>query len=322
MSELLRLQGYGLTLQEKNRQIPVISAADLSVNNGEVVALIGESGSGKSMLWKSVLGLTDPAQFLSSGKIYLAGKQVDPRDNKSLPAMRGKDVAVILQDPMNAFDQVFTVGHHFLETARAHTNWTKKEVLEKAAALLRRLYIRDPEHVLQMYPFQCSGGMLQRIMIAMALMMDAPLLIADEPTTAVDVTVQREIVSLLREVNRERNTGILYISHDLKTVEELADRVYVMYAGYLVEELSVENLKSGRARHPYTQKLLLSRPSFSKEELPVLEGNPPALYDRPSGCPFRPRCEFAVPACENYDMSPAGREGRFLRCLRGEEGSL
>lgn len=155
------------------------------------------------------------------------------------------------------------------------------------------MYIRDPDKVLRLYPFQCSGGMLQRIMIAIAVLLDPVLLIADEPTTAVDTAVQQEILAILKELNQERKTGILYISHDLRNVESLADRVCVMYAGYLVESFPTSCLRTGDTVHPYTRRLLESRPSFTKGRLPVMEGSPPTLLERKDGCPFVPRCSEA-----------------------------
>ncbi len=320
MKQLLRIDNYDLSLRMNGENIRVISSADLFVSEGEIVGLIGESGCGKSMLWKSLLGLADPQKWICSGELRLMGNPMDLSDRAALTEARGNQVSVILQDPMNAFDQLFTIERHFIETARAHVQWSKGEILKKATSLMRRLYIREPEKVLKMYPFQCSGGMLQRIMIALALMLDPPLLIADEPTTSVDVTVQREIVAMLKEVNRDRNTGILYISHDLKIIEDLADRVYVMYAGYLVESFPVSALQERKVFHPYTVKLLQSRPSYTKAYLPVLEGNPPSLLDRQAGCPFAPRCPKAVDACRSYDMHvyEIGNQ-HIVRCLRWED---
>jgi oligopeptide/dipeptide ABC transporter ATP-binding protein len=320
MKQLLRIDNYDLSLRMNGENIRVISSADLFVSEGEIVGLIGESGCGKSMLWKSLLGLADSQKWICSGDLRLMGNPMDLGDRAALTETRGNQVSVILQDPMNAFDQLFTIERHFIETARAHVQWSKGEILKKATSLMRRLYIRDPEKVLKMYPFQCSGGMLQRIMIALALMLDPPLLIADEPTTSVDVTVQREIVAMLKEINKDRNTGILYISHDLKIIEDLADRVYVMYAGYLVESFPVSALQERKVFHPYTVKLLQSRPSYTKAYLPVLEGNPPSLLDRQAGCPFAPRCPKAVDACRSYDMHvhEIGNH-HTVRCLRWED---
>ncbi|MBR4393519.1 MAG: ABC transporter ATP-binding protein [Oscillospiraceae bacterium] len=327
MPDILTLQNYSLELKRDGSKYSIIGSADMHIGEGEIVGLIGESGSGKSMLWKSVLGLADPKRWEITGNVILNGSSIRSLDKNQMTGLRGRDAAVIMQDPMNAFDQVFTIERHFTETAKIHKGWTKEETRAKATELLRRMNIREPGKVLKMYPFQCSGGMLQRIMIALAVMLDTPLIIADEPTTSVDVTVQREIVSLLREINREHGTSILYISHDLKIVENIADRIYVMYAGYLVESFPAAMLREGRVNHPYTVKLLQSRPSYTRDYLPAMEGSPPTLAERQAGCPFAPRCEYAQEKCGAFDMAetavddaaPEGAGGHTVRCCRMAE---
>lgn len=315
MKELLHIRHYGLTLHRNDVDYPVITDANLTVGEGEIVGLIGESGSGKTVLWKSIFGLMDTRSWHGSGEVSFCGETILQENQDHLLRLRGKDVAVILQDPMSAFDQVFTIEQHFWETARAHTDWTKEQTVEKARGLLRRMYIRDPDKVLRLYPFQCSGGMLQRIMIAIAVLLDPALLIADEPTTAVDAAVQREILAILKELNQERKTGILYISHDLRNVQSLADRVCVMYAGYLVEKFPASCLRTGDTVHPYTRRLLESRPSFTKGRLPVMEGSPPTLLERQGGCPFAPRCSEAGEHCRTFSMAETTlKHSHTLRC--------
>lgn len=320
MSDILTVKNYSLELKRDDSMYSVIRSADMHISEGEIVGLIGESGSGKSMLWKSMLGLADPARWERRGEVKLNGKDIGSLTAAEAAGIRGKDAAVILQDPMNAFDQVFTIQRHFLETARIHKKWNDEKTQAKATALLRRMNIREPEKVLRMYPFQCSGGMLQRIMIALAVMLDTPLIIADEPTTSVDVTVQREIVSILKEINREKGTSILYISHDLKVIESIADRIYVMYAGYLVESFPAAALQEGRVLHPYTIKLLQSRPSYTRDDLPVMKGNPPTLAQRQSGCPFAPRCDCVQEACRGFDMAETTMRNHTVRCCRTKTG--
>ena len=320
MSDILTVKNYSLELKRDDSMYSVIRSADMHIGEGEIVGLIGESGSGKSMLWKSMLGLADPARWERRGEVKLNGKDIGSLTAAEAAGIRGKDAAVILQDPMNAFDQVFTIQRHFLETARIHKKWNDEKTQAKATALLRRMNIREPEKVLRMYPFQCSGGMLQRIMIALAVMLDTPLIIADEPTTSVDVTVQREIVSILKEINREKGTSILYISYDLKVIESIADRIYVMYAGYLVESFPAAALQEGRGLHPYTIKLLQSRPSYTRDDLPVMKGNPPTLAQRQSGCPFAPRCDCVQEACRGFDMAETTMRNHTVRCCRAKTG--
>lgn len=320
-SDLLRIRDYRLFLKTETQTVPVISRGDLHIRPGEIVGLIGESGCGKTVLWKSIFGLLEPEKWVREGEAAFRGETLKADDAARLLQLRGKDAAVILQDPMSAFDQVFTIEHHFLETARAHTGWTRQATRERAVALLRQLYLREPEKVLAMYPFQCSGGMLQRVMIAIAILMDPAILIADEPTTAVDVTVQRQVIAMLRRLNQEQHTGILYISHDLRIVEDLAQRIYVMYAGALVESFPAQVLREGGAAHPYTRRLLASRPSFTKEKLPVMPGSPPALLERPAGCPFAPRCSEATAACADFGMERTDLGGgHWLRCCRAGGG--
>lgn len=319
MQELFKIENYSLFLNSDGKRQNVITSANLKVGRGEVVGLIGESGSGKSMLWKSLLGLADPVLWTSTGSFKFDGRVIGCGNEKDLAPLRGKEIAVIMQDTMSSFDQLFTIEEHFIETARIHTNWTRKETIKKAIDLLLSLNIRSPEKVLKMYPFQCSGGMLQRIMIAIALMLNPSMIIADEPTTSVDVTAQREIIALLKQVKEKFGTGILFISHDMKAVENLADRVYVMYAGYLVESFDGEDFKEGKVFHPYTQKLLQSRPSYTRDYLPVLKGNPPALSERQAGCPFAPRCPESIDECRIFDMSQAvTTQGHRICCIRWE----
>ena len=320
MPELLRIENYKLMLHENGATFCAIQSTDLSVKSGEVVALIGESGSGKSMLWKSLLGLTAPDKWENSGRFWFKGKEMILDDKKSLAQMRGREIAVVMQDTVNSFDQLFTIEQHFLETARTHTSWKKEEITQKAVGILRNLNVHHPEKVLKMYPFQCSGGMLQRIMIAIALLLQPDLIIADEPTTSVDVTAQREIITLLKKVNQEYGTGILFISHALKTVEHLANRIYVMYGGQLIEYFSGEEFRQQKVCHPYTKKLLLSRPAYTRDYLPVIRGTQPALKERPKGCPFAPRCEYAATVCQEFDMKEAiVSEGHGVKCLKWEE---
>ncbi len=316
---MLHIRNYNLSLMLNDHELPVLISIDMDIAEGEIVGLIGESGSGKSVFWKSILGLMAQKKWHGNGNVILNQKDLLHSSPSDLAGCRGTDVAVILQDPMNAFDQLFTIEQHFIETARAHTSWSRSQIVEKAVALLRRLYIREPEKVIKMYPFQCSGGMLQRVMIAIAMMMETPLIIADEPTTAVDITVQREIISMLKEINKENHTSILFISHDLKIIESLADRVYVMYAGSIVENFPSKVLASGNALHPYSQKLLQARPSYTRDYLSTMNGNPPSILDRPSGCPFAPRCEYADAQCKEYDMrSKSVGVLHNLRCCKVE----
>lgn len=309
-------ENVSVVLMQNGKEYPVVSQADLEIPKGKITGLIGESGCGKSVYWKSILGLLSPDVWKVRGDVWIAGKKIELQKEGDLQKLRGKDVSVILQDPMSSFNPVFTIERHFMETAAAHLNWKPETVRRKALELLDRLYIQKPEAVLKMYPFQCSGGMLQRIMIAIALMAEPAVLIADEPTTSVDVTVQREILSMLKELNRTQNTSILFISHDLKAVESIAHQVSVMYAGYIVEAFPSGVLSAGEVSHPYTRKLLEARPSFTKKRLPILAGRPPELTERSGGCPFAPRCPEETCECHLFQMEETKvTEDHRIRCL-------
>lgn len=320
MKSIFETENFSISLNQSGQRLRVVSDISLSIEAGKITGLIGESGSGKTVFWQAALGLRNPELWKTEGKVMLDGKALDSKNPQSFLKQRGEAVSVVLQDPMSAFDDMFTVEQHFWETAHAHTDWSRAETDRRALALLDRLYINHPADVLKSYPFQCSGGMLQRIMIAIALMLSSPLIIADEPTTSVDITVSREILVMLRELNEETGTSVLFISHDLKAVEHLADEICVMYGGYIVERFPRETLTGRKAKHPYTRRLMDARPSFSKARLDVLRGRPPRLEERQCGCPFFSRCDFAQPACAAFDMQETAlSESHRIRCLRTGE---
>lgn len=294
--------------------LKALRGVDLSVNEGEIVALVGESGSGKTLTGLSVMRLIDPPGEITEGSISYRGMNVLTAGEKELLEFRGGRVAMIFQEPMTALNPVFTVGYQIVEVLKTHLNMKGREAKERAIALLDKVGIPEPGHRFKAYPFQLSGGMRQRAMIAMALAARPGLIIADEPTTALDVTIQAQILSLLKDLAREENTSILMITHDLGIVAQLADRVAIMYAGEIMESGSVKQVIT-KHRHPYTEGLFNSLPAGRKRLKPI-RGVVPPLSEIPEGCPFQNRCDYRKEACSSeIPLRKAGRGHEYLCVL-------
>ena len=296
--------------------IPVVDDVSLHVERGEVLALVGESGCGKSMTAFSLLRLVPKPGRVTKGSVQLDGHDVLALSIPELRAIRGRKAAMIFQEPMTSLNPVQTVGTQVVEAIRLHERVSRAAARSRTVALFERVGIPDPGARFDAYPHQLSGGMKQRVMIAMALSSQPKLLIADEPTTALDVTIQAQILDLLRELQRETGMAILLITHDLAIVNELADRVAVMYAARLVEEGTREAILGG-ARHPYTRGLLSSMPALARRGEPLSEipGTVPAPEDWPRGCRFASRCPRAIERCpleppEDFALA----EGHLVRC--------
>ncbi|MFW5832596.1 MAG: ABC transporter ATP-binding protein, partial [Pseudomonadota bacterium] len=272
---------------------------------GEVVGLVGESGSGKSMTAKAVLGLVEPARAVRSERIVYKDRDLNTLAAADLFDLRARDLAMIFQDPMSSLNPLFTIGHQLTRVYLQHgpdggtASERRRAARARAVELLKKVRIPDPESRLDQYPHQFSGGMRQRVMIAMALMCRPALLVADEPTTALDVTVELQVVELLRSLQAELGMSVIFISHNLGVVARLCDRVMVMYAGRIVESGPVDRVLVNPA-HPYTRALLASMPRGRKGEAPLqpIRGEPPSLARLAAGCPFRPRCDLAGAGCE------------------------
>jgi peptide/nickel transport system ATP-binding protein len=288
---------------------------------GKTLGIVGESGSGKSVSSSAILGLHRNTNALVSGKIWLDGVDLLALSDKEMQQRRGKDVAMIFQDPLSALHPYYTVGDQVGEAYRVHNDVTKKQARARAIEMLDRVGIPDPHRRVDAYPHQFSGGMRQRAMIAMALINDPELLIADEPTTALDVTVQAQILDLLQDLQKEFNTALIMITHDLGVIAEIADEVLVMYAGRAVEYGSTKQLLTEPAM-PYTLGLIQSVPDLSSdvnEPLKPIPGNPPSLLNPPPGCPFEPRCAYKHHVSDGLPQRelPELREiapGHFRRC--------
>ena len=276
-----------------------VDGVSLTLGRGETLGLVGESGCGKSVTSLSIMRLVpQPPGRIAGGRVMLEGRDLLVLDEGEMRQVRGDRIAMIFQEPMTSLNPVHTIGDQIIETIRLHRDMTPAEARARAIEMLRLVRIPSPETRIDDYPHQLSGGMRQRAMIAMALACDPRVLIADEPTTALDVTIQAQILDLLRDLRDRTGTSIILITHDLGVVAELADRVAVMYAGRIVEEAPVKAL-FGDPQHPYTLGLLASIPglSGSGERLTAIEGNVPNPYAIPDGCRFHPRCPFAIDRC-------------------------
>ena len=307
-----------LRTQFRTRQGTVDAVANVSfdVRRGETVALVGESGSGKSVTALSILQLLESTGTIAEGSIEFIGRELVGLEEKELRAIRGRDISMIFQDPSTCLDPVFTIENQLVETLTIHGR-SKSEARERALELLRLVRMPDPEHRLKSYPHELSGGQRQRAMIAMSLALNPQLIIADEPTTALDVTVQAQILDLLRLLQEETGAAVLFVTHDLGVVAEIADRVVVMYAGQVVEQGSVRDVLKD-PKNPYTSALLASMPGMvagTGARLTPIEGVVPSLFDMPTGCRFAPRCPHRWSACEAAapPLVPFGND-RESRC--------
>ncbi|MBD3647591.1 MAG: ABC transporter ATP-binding protein [Pseudomonadales bacterium] len=296
---LLTVNNLSVSFHTDRGRVRAVDDVSLHVEKGETLAIVGESGSGKSVTALSILGLTGDAGRIDSGEILFEGKDLAKLDGRAIRDIRGDRIAMIFQEPMSSLNPVLTIGKQVAEPIWLHRNMPWPEAMERAGELLRRVSIPDAEHRLNDYPHHFSGGMRQRVMIAMALACEPELIIADEPTTALDVTVQAQILSLLKHLTQEMHSSLILITHDLGVVARYADRVAVMYGGRIVETASARELY-GNPHHPYTEGLMASVPTLDGnpgEPLKTIAGQPPDLANLPGGCAFAPRCRYARDEC-------------------------
>jgi oligopeptide/dipeptide ABC transporter ATP-binding protein len=320
--DVLDVRGLNIYFETTSGPLQAVSDLSFSISAGEMVGLVGESGSGKSVTALSLMGLLPRHASHVTGEVRLAGRQLIGLDDDELAHIRGRDMSMIFQEPMTALDPVFKVGFQIAETLRAHERMSRKAASSRAVELLTAVGIPDPARRANSYPHQLSGGMRQRVMIAIAIAAGPSLLIADEPTTALDVTIQAQILDVLKDLSAERGTAVLLITHNLGVVAETCRRVLTMYAGQLVESATVEEALL-RPAHPYTFGLLGSMPTTARRKslLPTIPGRVPQLSAMPAGCRFQPRCPMAIDACsEPQLLRPLGPDGaRSVRCCRAEE---
>lgn len=320
---LLNLTDLHITFRTLAGRAKAVEGASLAVCRGQTVALVGESGCGKSVTALAMLGLLPPSAEIERGSALLGGVELLGLTEEELQRIRGKRISMVFQEPLTSLNPVFTIGDQIGEAIQAHEAVEAAELRGRVIALLRDVGIPNPEERLEDYPHQLSGGQRQRVMIAMALSCNPELMIADEPTTALDVTVQAQILSLMRSLQQERGMSILYITHDLGVVAQVAERVYVMYAGMIVEEGGTRTLFEN-PRHPYTQGLLASLPSPGKRgrRLSGIPGHVPDPVCKPGGCPFHPRCARSIPSCAVSipPMIDLG-DGHLVRCTIDQKGA-
>ncbi|AQS57477.1 ABC transporter ATP-binding protein [Novibacillus thermophilus] len=326
MSEpILRVNRLHTQFSTDKGVIPAVNGIDFSLYKGEIVGLVGESGCGKSVTSLSVLKLIpQPPGKISADKMEFKSEDLIHATERRMRQLRGNDISMIFQDPMSSLNPTFTIGHQISEVIRIHKKASRKEALRQSVEMLSKVGIPRAERTVKDYPHQLSGGMRQRVMIAMAMACQPELLIADEPTTALDVTIQAQILNLMKQLNQEQGTAILLITHDLGVVAEVCERVLVMYAGKVVEEGDVRSILKD-PQHPYTQGLIASVPKRKErsQRLYSIPGTVPKPGSLKRGCAFAPRCTFAFDSCwkEAPELYPLGN-GRRSRCLlHREEGS-
>lgn len=291
------------------------------VDPGEVVCIVGESGCGKSVTSLSVMGLLGRGGAVTSGSVHFEGKNLLDLTEKELDQIRGDRLTMIFQDPLTSLNPVFTIGNQMAESIRVHMGLGKEEAAVRARSLLKKVGLPDADAVMKRYPHLLSGGMRQRVMIAMALSCNPALLIADEPTTALDVTIQAQIMDLILDLKEELGMSVLLITHDMGLVAQMADRVLVMYAGQMIEQAPVLELFDHPA-HPYTKALLRSVPGIRDDRERVLEsieGMVPEQYDAITGCRFADRCPYRKEMCEAPQIDTKMRDGHTVRCCRAKE---
>lgn len=320
-SNLLEVKDLKTVFHVEDGALPAVNGISFSVRTGETLAIVGESGSGKSVTSLSIMGLLgDPGEVIG-GEVNFNNKDLLQMSRKELNKYRGNDISMIFQEPMTSLNPVFTIGFQISEVIRRHKGLNKQEAKAKSVEMLERVGIPNAAKVASNFPHQLSGGMRQRVMIAIALACVPKLLIADEPTTALDVTIQAQILELIGSLSKEENTGVILITHDLGVVAEMADKVSVMYAGEIVEEAPVKVLFKNPS-HPYTIGLLGSIPRMDvdTEILASIPGTVPNLLEMPAGCPFHPRCAFAVDECKAVKPDLVKQaENHSVRCIRAKE---
>ena len=312
---LLDVKELSVHFGDKNTPFKAVDRISYQVAQGEVLGIVGESGSGKSVSSLAIMGLIDHPGRVSAESLQFENTNLLTLESKAKHRLIGADVAMIFQDPMTSLNPAYTVGFQIMEALKTHEGGTKKARKDRTLELLRLVGIPDPESRIDVYPHQLSGGMSQRVMIAMAIACRPKLLIADEPTTALDVTIQAQIMELLLELQKKECMSLILITHDLALVAEAADRIIVMYAGQIVEEGTAKDIFR-EPKHPYTQALLRSLPEFAegKSRLASLQGVVPGKYDRPTGCLLNPRCPYATEYCRQVEPQLHHISSRKVKC--------
>ena len=321
MSHLLEVQGLTTSFSADYGETVSVDHISFYVDEGETVCIVGESGCGKSVTSLSIMGLLGRGGAVTDGSVLFDGKNLLSLSEKELDEIRGNRMSMIFQDPLTSLNPVFTIGNQITESIRTHMHLDKEEARARAEKILSQVGMPDAHAAMKKYPHTLSGGMRQRAMIAMALCCNPALLIADEPTTALDVTIQAQIMNLLKKLKKEIGMSLILITHDIGLVASMADRVLVMYAGQIIEEAPVKELFAS-PHHPYTRALLATVPSIydgPDRELVSIPGIVPENYDSITGCRFADRCAFRRPECDRPQEDQAAGEGRRVRCARWKE---
>ena len=312
---LLEIENLSVEFPSRSSVLHAVEGVSLSLDAGDVLGIVGESGSGKSVTMMALMGLVPYPGRVTASKMRFDGHDLLGLPSRERNRLTGKDVAMIFQEPTTSLNPCFSVGFQLAETLRVHLGMDSKAAKRRSIELLEQVGISDPETRLKAYPHQLSGGMNQRVMIAMAIACNPKLLIADEPTTALDVTIQAQILDLLRSLQRERGMALVLITHNMGVVSDMAQRVAVMYAGQIMEQQPAQALFQ-RPRHPYTEALMAALPERSEgsARLATIPGMVPGLYDRPSGCLFAPRCSYASDDCSRQRPGLVGGLQAAVRC--------
>lgn len=321
MKNLLEIKKLHTYFETRRGLIKAVNGVSCTIEEGKTLGLVGESGSGKSQTAMSILQLFEPNQKIYSGEIIFDGKKISDFNRNQMEKVRGNDISMIFQEPMSSLNPVFTVEKQISEVLILHKKMNKKEAAKRVEELLAQVKIPNPHVVAKQYPFELSGGMNQRVMIAMALACEPKLLIADEPTTALDVTIQAQILKLMNELKEKQNTSILFITHDLGVINQMADEVAVMYCGQIVEQSPVDYIFKHDItdyNHPYTIALLNSIPAITSdrnERLDIIPGSVPHPLNLPDGCKFADRCKFATEKCrKEMPELVSVNENQKIRC--------
>ncbi len=322
--KLLEINNLHTYFETRRGLIKAVNGVSLSIEEGKTLGVVGESGSGKSQTAMSILQLFEKNQKIYDGEIYFQGRLISKLSTNELYKIRGNSISMIFQEPMTSLNPVFNVRKQIAEVLLLHQKLPKREAYQKAVEMLAAVKIPNPEKVAKQYPHQLSGGMRQRVMIAMALACRPKLLIADEPTTALDVTIQAQILRLMNELKQQTGTAIMFITHDLGVINEMADDVVVMYCGQVVERAPVETIfGDGRYSHPYTEGLMTSIPRLDTPpgvRLEAIPGSVPHPLDLPKGCKFAPRCKYCTKRCQEEEPELVQvSENQEIRCFYPEK---
>ncbi len=313
MQNILEIKDLNVGFTISSELYQVVYNISLSLKKGEVLGIVGESGCGKSVTSMSIINLLPPNGQIISGEILYNGKNLLNCDKKEIQSIRGNKIAVIPQDPLTSLNPLYTIGNQIVEVIQLHQKKNKKEAEDIAVEMLEKVQIPDAANRLKDYPHQFSGGMRQRVLIAMALCCNPDILIADEPTTALDVTVQAQIMNLIKDILKKENKSMILITHDLGVIAELADQVAVLYSGKVVEQAEVKDLFNN-PMHPYTKGLLNSVPTAKSEKLEPIEGQPPDIFEDIQGCNFNPRCKFVMDKCKTIDPVTKDIDNHTVKC--------